>query len=190
MISVILSSWDSFSDLLNSSINFRAAFSIPNSIKLKVIVNSCGGAASPYVKNLLEKMGAKVLCIYGLLSNGFPRKPESLSQNIKDLCASVKEHGGTMRIVSFIEDHKVTEKIIKHLNLAYKSTRLLKLSPLQQIRNYQDKCDISNPFVQGHGKSLFFLCLTNPHFLVFSPVCGLLVDRTCFLCVLLMMMSL
>jgi len=31
--------------------------------------------------------------------------------------------GGTMRIVSFIEDHKVIDKIIKHLNLTFKATR-------------------------------------------------------------------
>ena len=31
--------------------------------------------------------------------------------------------GGTMRIVSFIEDYKVIDKIIKHLNLTFKATR-------------------------------------------------------------------
>lgn len=31
--------------------------------------------------------------------------------------------GGTMRIVSFIEDHKVIDKIIKHLNLTFKAVR-------------------------------------------------------------------
>ncbi|MGM0465839.1 MAG: hypothetical protein ACQERH_05335 [Acidobacteriota bacterium] len=31
--------------------------------------------------------------------------------------------GGSMRIVSFIEDHKVIDKIIKHLNLTFKATR-------------------------------------------------------------------
>jgi len=31
--------------------------------------------------------------------------------------------GGTMRIVSFIEDHKVLDKIIKHLNLTFKAAR-------------------------------------------------------------------
>jgi len=31
--------------------------------------------------------------------------------------------GGTMRIVSFIEDHKVIDKIIKHLNLTFKAIR-------------------------------------------------------------------
>ena len=31
--------------------------------------------------------------------------------------------GGTMRIVSFIKDHKVIDKIIKHLNLTFKATR-------------------------------------------------------------------
>ena len=33
--------------------------------------------------------------------------------------------GGTMRIVSFIEDHKVIDKIIKHLNLTFKAARPL-----------------------------------------------------------------
>jgi len=31
--------------------------------------------------------------------------------------------GGTMRIVSFIENHKVIDKIIKHLNLTFKAAR-------------------------------------------------------------------
>ncbi|MFW6139786.1 MAG: acid--CoA ligase [Acidobacteriota bacterium] len=33
------------------------------------------------------------------------------------------KYGGTMRIVSFIEDHKVIDKIIKHLNLTFKAAR-------------------------------------------------------------------
>ena len=33
------------------------------------------------------------------------------------------ECGVTMRIVSFIEDHKVIDKIIKHLNLTFKAAR-------------------------------------------------------------------
>lgn len=31
--------------------------------------------------------------------------------------------GGTMRIVSFIEDHNIIDKIIKHLNLTFKAAR-------------------------------------------------------------------
>jgi len=31
--------------------------------------------------------------------------------------------GGTRRIVTFIEDHKVIDKIIKHLNLTFKAAR-------------------------------------------------------------------
>lgn len=31
--------------------------------------------------------------------------------------------GGTMRIVSFIEDKKVIDKIIEHLNLTFKAAR-------------------------------------------------------------------
>jgi len=31
--------------------------------------------------------------------------------------------GGTMRIVSFIEDHKVIDKIINHLKLTFKAER-------------------------------------------------------------------
>jgi len=38
--------------------------------------------------------------------------------------------------------------------------------------------------------SLFFLSLTKTDFLMFSLSWWFLVDRTCFLCVLLMMMSL
>jgi len=69
--------------------------------KLKVIVDPCGGAASPYVKNFLEKLGAEVLCINCKLSDGFPRKPEPLPQNIGNLCASVKKHGAD---IGFAQD--------------------------------------------------------------------------------------
>jgi hypothetical protein len=31
--------------------------------------------------------------------------------------------GGTMRIVSFIDDYKVIDKIIKHLNLTFRAAR-------------------------------------------------------------------
>jgi len=58
----------------------------------RVIVDPCGGAASPYVTNFLEKLGAEVLCINCRLSNGFPRNPEPLPQNIGALCQSVKKH--------------------------------------------------------------------------------------------------
>jgi phosphomannomutase len=58
----------------------------------RVIVDPCGGAASPYVTNFLEKLGAEVLCINCRLSNGFPRNPEPLPQNLGALCQSVKNH--------------------------------------------------------------------------------------------------
>jgi len=69
--------------------------------KPKVIVDPCGGAASPYVKNFLEKLGAEVICINSRLSNGFPRNPEPLPQNIQKLCESVKKYGAD---IGFAQD--------------------------------------------------------------------------------------
>jgi len=58
----------------------------------KVMVDPCGGAASPYVKEYLEKLGAEVRVIHDRLSNGFPRNPEPLPENINKLCDSVKKN--------------------------------------------------------------------------------------------------
>ncbi|MBD3414133.1 MAG: phosphoglucosamine mutase [Candidatus Aminicenantes bacterium] len=69
--------------------------------QLKVIVDPCGGAASPYVKSFLEQLGVEVKCINCGLSNGFPRNPEPLPQNITALSESVKKHGAD---IGFAQD--------------------------------------------------------------------------------------
>jgi len=58
----------------------------------KVIIDPCGGAASPYVKNFLEKLGSEVICINCQFANGFPRNPEPKPENIGKLCDSVKKY--------------------------------------------------------------------------------------------------
>ncbi|MFW6123968.1 MAG: phosphoglucosamine mutase [Acidobacteriota bacterium] len=67
----------------------------------KVIIDPCGGAASPYVKNFLEKLGAEVIGINTQLSNGFPRNPEPKPENIGKLCDSVKKYGAD---IGFAQD--------------------------------------------------------------------------------------
>ena len=101
--------------------------------------------------------------------------------------------GGTMRIVSFIEDYNIIDKIIKHLNLTFKATRPPPPQAQFSIAAEEQSEYIwnSNPLVQGgKGRSLFFINLHYADFLMFSLFLGYLVDRTCFLCVLLMMKSL
>jgi len=67
----------------------------------KVIIDPCGGAASPYVKNYLENLGAEAICINDQLSDGFPRNPEPLPENIEKLCESVKKYGAD---IGFAQD--------------------------------------------------------------------------------------
>jgi phosphomannomutase len=60
--------------------------------KISVVVDPCGGAASPFVQNFLEQLGAEVLCINCDLTDGFPRNPEPIPENIDDLCQAVKKY--------------------------------------------------------------------------------------------------
>lgn len=60
--------------------------------KVKVVVDPCGGAASPYVKKFLEVLGAEVVCVNCDLVEGFPRNPEPVAENLGDLCKAVQRH--------------------------------------------------------------------------------------------------
>ena len=68
---------------------------------LKVVVDPCAGAASPYVKKFLENLGAEVVCIHCELRGEFPRNPEPLPENIKHLCEAVREYGAD---IGFAQD--------------------------------------------------------------------------------------
>jgi phosphomannomutase len=60
--------------------------------KIRVVVDPCGGAASPYVQSFLEALGAEVVCVNCALSGEFPRNPEPIPANLQVLCKAVKEH--------------------------------------------------------------------------------------------------
>ncbi len=60
--------------------------------KLRVIVDPCGGAASPFARGFLEALGAEVICVNCELTEGFPRNPEPIPQNLDVLSEAVKEH--------------------------------------------------------------------------------------------------
>jgi phosphomannomutase len=60
--------------------------------KIRVVVDPCGGAASPYVQSFLETLGADVICVNCELTEGFPRNPEPIPENLHILCEAVKEH--------------------------------------------------------------------------------------------------
>lgn len=60
--------------------------------KIRVVVDPCGGAASPFVQSFLETLGAEVVCVNCGLSEGFPRNPEPIPENLDTLCEAVKEH--------------------------------------------------------------------------------------------------
>ncbi len=64
--------------------------------KLKVVVDPCGGTASPYVKDFLEGMGLKVKCINCMIKKGFPRNPEPLPENLGKLSETVRSHGADL----------------------------------------------------------------------------------------------
>jgi len=60
--------------------------------KIRVVVDPCGGAASPFVKGFLEALGAEVICLNCELTGRFPRNPEPVPENLASLCKAVKEH--------------------------------------------------------------------------------------------------
>ncbi len=60
--------------------------------KIRVVVDPCAGAASPFVQDFLEALGAEVICVNCALIEGFPRNPEPVPENLNTLCKAVKEH--------------------------------------------------------------------------------------------------
>jgi phosphomannomutase len=44
------------------------------------------------VKDFLEQLGAEVLCINCGLTDGFPRNPEPIPENLEDLCQAVRKY--------------------------------------------------------------------------------------------------
>ena len=69
--------------------------------KIRVVVDPCGGAASPFVQDFLATLGAEVICVNCALTAGFPRNPEPIPENLRVLCEAVKEHGAD---VGFAQD--------------------------------------------------------------------------------------
>ena len=60
--------------------------------KLRVVLDSCNGAASIVGPRLLEALGAEVIAINVTPDGSFPRPAEPLPENLGDLCAAVKQH--------------------------------------------------------------------------------------------------
>jgi len=60
--------------------------------KPRVVVDPCGGAASPFVRGFLQDLGAEVTCVNCGLTEGFPRDPEPVPRNLGALCEAVKKH--------------------------------------------------------------------------------------------------
>jgi len=67
----------------------------------KVVVDPCGGAAVPFVKKFLERLGAEVICVNCEISGEFPRNPEPLPENLNLLCEAVKTSGAD---IGFAQD--------------------------------------------------------------------------------------
>ena len=57
----------------------------------KVVIDPCAGAATPYVVEFLESLGAEVVCVHCELGRGFPRNPEPVAANLGVLSKAVLE---------------------------------------------------------------------------------------------------
>jgi len=64
----------------------------PRGKRLRVVLDSCNGAASIVGPKLLEALGAEVIPINVTPDGSFPRPAEPLPENLGDLCAAVKKH--------------------------------------------------------------------------------------------------
>src|SRR5215213_4241128 len=60
--------------------------------KLRVVLDSCNGAASLVAPKLIEALGAEVIPINVTPDGSFPRGAEPVPENLGDLCRVVKEH--------------------------------------------------------------------------------------------------
>ena len=60
--------------------------------KLRVVLDSCNGAASIVGPKLIEALGAEVIPLNVTPDGSFPRPAEPLPENLGELCRMVKEH--------------------------------------------------------------------------------------------------
>lgn len=60
--------------------------------KPRVVIDPCGGAATPYVKSFLERLGAEPICINCTIGGRFPRNPEPIAENLGALSQAVLEY--------------------------------------------------------------------------------------------------
>lgn len=58
--------------------------------RLKVAYDAGGGAGARYCTELLRRLGCRVHGIHGSVGPNFPRGPEPVPGNLKDLCAAVR----------------------------------------------------------------------------------------------------
>ena len=117
--------------------------------KLKVIVDPCGGAASPYVTKFLKKIGAEVMCINCGLSNGFPRKPEPLPQNIGDLCESVKKHGAD---IGFAQDADADRLAVVNLSTSRVIEDISRKAGVKLLRTRVGEINVSRKMLETGSK--------------------------------------
>ena len=73
----------------------------------RVVVDPCGGAATPYIKTFLEGLGAEVVCINCEIEGKFPRNPEPVAENLGDLCRAVREQGADMGVAQDADADRV-----------------------------------------------------------------------------------
>ena len=69
--------------------------------KPKVVVDSCNGAASPYVEKYLRELGCEVIAINTDPNALFPHSPEPIPENLKQLSEAVKKYGAD---IGFAQD--------------------------------------------------------------------------------------
>jgi phosphomannomutase len=69
--------------------------------RLRVVLDACNGAGSIVGPKLLEALGAEVITINGTPNGQFPRPAEPTPENLKDLCAAVKQHSAD---IGFAQD--------------------------------------------------------------------------------------
>ncbi len=63
-----------------------------SSSKVRVVLDSCNGAASIVGPQLLKALGAEVIPINITPNGTFPRPAEPIAENLGDLCQAVKDH--------------------------------------------------------------------------------------------------
>jgi|WetSurMetagenome_2_1015567.scaffolds.fasta_scaffold71016_2 phosphomannomutase len=74
---------------------------LPAGRRPKVVLDACNGAGSVVGPRLLEALGAEVVGINVVPDGRFPRPAEPTAENLKALCAAVREHGAD---IGFAQD--------------------------------------------------------------------------------------